>query len=305
MVIWLLWSWRSFMLPSLKLTCPLKRYYFNRKYIFQPLIFRGELLVSGRIISVDLPRQGTAAASTIFSWMDLFAVAATSQKQVPNGIPFTKTRPKAFWLVVSTHLKNISQIGSFPQVGMNTKNVWNHQLVFNFDIIKFYHRHIMPNLQYIFIKLNTVHNESPLVLCPTIIPWLLHWVPLRFKKRFLKGIFFDELGQQWLAKDVTIPWCQWCISPFSNDPNQPKNPAKTTSPSMTQPRHTIYISIYLYQSISPRCGASSFQSSNCWIAGCNCSCSMIRFIPRIFGDRTGHMILFWEIIVNSEKPVKS
>ena len=30
------------------------------------------------------------------------------------------------WLVVSTHLKNISQIGSSPQIGMNIKNVWNH-----------------------------------------------------------------------------------------------------------------------------------------------------------------------------------
>ena len=29
-----------------------------------------------------------------------------------------------FWLVVSTHLKNISQIGSFPQVGMKIKNIW-------------------------------------------------------------------------------------------------------------------------------------------------------------------------------------
>ncbi len=33
-----------------------------------------------------------------------------------------------FWLVVSTHLKNISQNGSFPQVGMNIKNIWNHHL---------------------------------------------------------------------------------------------------------------------------------------------------------------------------------
>ena len=31
--------WRY--LPSLKLTCPLKRDYFNRKHVFQPLIFRG------------------------------------------------------------------------------------------------------------------------------------------------------------------------------------------------------------------------------------------------------------------------
>ena len=33
------------------------------------------------------------------------------------------------WLVVSTHLKNISQIGSFPRIGMKIKNIWNHHLV--------------------------------------------------------------------------------------------------------------------------------------------------------------------------------
>ena len=33
------------------------------------------------------------------------------------------------WLVVSTHLKNISQIGNLPQIGMKIKNVWNHHLV--------------------------------------------------------------------------------------------------------------------------------------------------------------------------------
>ena len=30
--------------------------------------------------------------------------------------------------MVSTHLKNISQIGSFPQIGVNIKNIWNHHL---------------------------------------------------------------------------------------------------------------------------------------------------------------------------------
>ena len=29
-------------------------------------------------------------------------------------------------MVEPTHLKNLSQIGSFPQVGMKTKNIWNH-----------------------------------------------------------------------------------------------------------------------------------------------------------------------------------
>ena len=32
--------------------------------------------------------------------------------------------------VISTHLKNASQIGSSPQVGEKTKNIWNHHLVF-------------------------------------------------------------------------------------------------------------------------------------------------------------------------------
>ena len=31
--------------------------------------------------------------------------------------------------MVSTHLKNISQIGSFLQIGVNIKNIWNHHLV--------------------------------------------------------------------------------------------------------------------------------------------------------------------------------
>ena len=32
------------------------------------------------------------------------------------------------WLVVSTHLKNISQNGNLPQVGVKIKNIWNHHL---------------------------------------------------------------------------------------------------------------------------------------------------------------------------------
>ena len=34
-----------------------------------------------------------------------------------------------YQLVVSTHLKNICQIGSFPQIGVKIKNFWNHHLV--------------------------------------------------------------------------------------------------------------------------------------------------------------------------------
>ena len=36
--------------------------------------------------------------------------------------------PDNNWLVVSTHLKNISQNGNLPQVGVKIKNFWNHHL---------------------------------------------------------------------------------------------------------------------------------------------------------------------------------
>ena len=35
------------------------------------------------------------------------------------------------WLVVSTHLKHISQNGNLPQIGVKIKNVWNHHLVYD------------------------------------------------------------------------------------------------------------------------------------------------------------------------------
>ena len=37
-----------------------------------------------------------------------------------------KNHPIDNWLVVSTHLKNISQFGACPQRGMKIKNIWNH-----------------------------------------------------------------------------------------------------------------------------------------------------------------------------------
>ena len=33
------------------------------------------------------------------------------------------------WLVVSTHLKNISQNGNLPKIGVKIKNIWNHHPV--------------------------------------------------------------------------------------------------------------------------------------------------------------------------------
>ena len=41
--------------------------------------------------------------------------------------------------MVSTRLKNIPQIGSFPQVGMNMRNICNHHLVTS---LQFQHLHV-------------------------------------------------------------------------------------------------------------------------------------------------------------------
>ena len=46
------------------------------------------------------------------------------------------------YLVVSTHLKNISQIGSFPQVGVKIKNSSNHHLVIWYDFMNQKSRHL-------------------------------------------------------------------------------------------------------------------------------------------------------------------
>ena len=40
--------------------------------------------------------------------------------------------------MVSTHLKNISQIGNLPQVGVKIKNIWNHHLEYQIIIFQTY-----------------------------------------------------------------------------------------------------------------------------------------------------------------------
>ncbi len=42
------------------------------------------------------------------------------------------------WLVVSTHLKNISQNGNLPQIGVKIKHIWNHHpVIVSFSIVVF------------------------------------------------------------------------------------------------------------------------------------------------------------------------
>ena len=53
-------------------------------------------------------------------------------KDPPFGQRASRSPPSwcilLFWLVVSTHLKNISQIGNLPQLGVKIKKKWNHHL---------------------------------------------------------------------------------------------------------------------------------------------------------------------------------
>ena len=53
-----------FPLDPWKLTCPLKRDYFSREYIFQPLIFRGHVSLQGGILAVPAPTAGTATVGS-------------------------------------------------------------------------------------------------------------------------------------------------------------------------------------------------------------------------------------------------
>ena len=62
---------------------------------------------------------------------DLVKQFQTVPKPCPETV-HTVSESKLNWLVVSTPLKKYArQIGSFPQVGVKMKNLWNHHLVFS------------------------------------------------------------------------------------------------------------------------------------------------------------------------------
>ena len=85
-------SWANHQLPSPKLTWPLKMGHSKRKLVFQPYIFRGKLLVSGRVI----PKKGVKQLLSIktkiaFSdnsaiiWAKFVATFAIRLQIPPNG----------------------------------------------------------------------------------------------------------------------------------------------------------------------------------------------------------------------------
>ena len=78
------------------------------------------------------------------------------------------------WLVVSTQLKNISQFGSFPQVGVKIKNISNHHLVIDWAYIWRPNPPVVPNSHHgIFPYLNPLDHED-------------HFFPLKTCDQFLR-----------------------------------------------------------------------------------------------------------------------
>ncbi len=67
-----------------------------------------------------------------------------------------------FWLVVSTHLKNISQNGNLPQIGLKIKHIWNHHLVLEIKASKLQQLRVPTSCQYWvgigFVTSHLVHN---------------------------------------------------------------------------------------------------------------------------------------------------
>ena len=98
--------------------------------------------------------------------------------------------------MVSIHLKNISQIGSFPRLGVKIKNIWNHHLV-------------------IISQSVVMHSEtSPLKLDDEKLksnrPWLndiLHlWTMNLWACNLFKGLYEPNKGiQSLLASHFELP----------------------------------------------------------------------------------------------------
>ena len=89
------------------------------------------------MIQIDTWRRLASSAATMMNkkgiwWCNLMEKRSTYALNGLHGQLKCRTPYLSiyFWLVFSTPLKNISQIGSFPQVRLEIKNIWNHHLVF-------------------------------------------------------------------------------------------------------------------------------------------------------------------------------
>ena len=51
------------------------------------------------------------------------------KESTEHVFPWREKTMVVYFVVEPTHLKNMSQIASFPQIGVNIKNIQNHHLV--------------------------------------------------------------------------------------------------------------------------------------------------------------------------------
>ena len=91
------------------------------KVVMNPLVKseKNNQLNKSKLIDFDAPNLGRSLFLQFFSKAFLL-----------KGETLSGDSDQFFWLVFSTPLKNISQNGNFPQVGVKIKNIWNHHLVF-------------------------------------------------------------------------------------------------------------------------------------------------------------------------------
>ena len=104
-----------------------------------------------------------------------------------EGIEIPTSAPQKIysWLVVSTHLKNISQIGSFPRVGVKIKKyIWNYHLDWNgtkrdsFGIFEDYpswkwqQQHILGKKTFLNLPVTREDQDTRFTKCSKYQNWL-------------------------------------------------------------------------------------------------------------------------------------
>ena len=110
-------------LPETKSPAPKNMASLKRKSSFNHQFFgAGAMLVSGRISSLAASCFPKKYGQNMTWWHNNLP---------PRSILHWNWKELGIfdYLVVSTHLKHISQTGSFPQVGVKIKNIWNHHPV--------------------------------------------------------------------------------------------------------------------------------------------------------------------------------
>ena len=85
-----------------------------------------------RLLNISIPRVNGILSENVSScilgvWM-LFGAKALDLALL--SLLMEATDLNIYWLVVSTHLKNISQNRNLPQIGLKIKNIWNHHPVY-------------------------------------------------------------------------------------------------------------------------------------------------------------------------------